>query len=78
MFTDEEIRNQATGNMIRKYCNCGILIWEVPSKRFLPRYEEKIICPKCGADHSRKAPMGYRIRHAFRKSKLKLVAKVLR
>ena len=45
---------------IKHDCSCGAPIWEGS----LPRYEETIVCPQCGRDHSRNPPWRVRIRWA--------------
>jgi len=67
MFTEQEQENLKTGNMIRRWCDCGTLIWEVPSERFLPRYIETIICHNCGKDWSRRGPLCWKLRLRMRK-----------
>lgn len=67
MFTEQEKQNLKTGDMIRKWCDCGTLIWEVPSERFLPRYIETIICHTCGKDWSRKGPFLWKFRLKLRR-----------
>lgn len=76
MFTEEEKRRLKTKQgLIQKWCDCGTLIWEVPSERFLPKYTETILCT-CGKDHSRKAPLGWRLRHWFKRVARRLVLKL--
>jgi len=79
MLTDQEKDNLATGNMIREHCpDCGTLVWETPSKRFLPRYTETIICPKCKRDCSRKAPFFYKVKAKISFIKKKLAVRMLK
>lgn len=78
MLTEEEKDNLETGNLISEYCkDCGTLVWQSPSKRFLPRYDETIICPKCKRDCSRKAPLVYKIKTKLGSIKKKIARKVL-
>lgn len=44
---------------IRKYCECGTLIWAGG----LPGYLEQVICLTCKTDHSRKLPLLLRLRY---------------
>lgn len=52
---------------LRRYCGCGTLIWDVSGRPWLPKYTESIICPMCGADHSREAPLWWVVRFAWRR-----------
>ena len=52
---------------LKRFCGCGTLVWDVPGAPWLPRYTESIICPNCGADHSRKAPLWWVARFAWRR-----------
>ena len=38
---------------LKKYCSCGVLVWDVQHRGQLPRYEGCVICLGCGQDHSR-------------------------
>ncbi len=79
MLTEQEKENLKTGNMIRGHCpECGTLVWECPSERFLPRYDETIICPKCRRDCSRKAPLAHRMKTRISNIKRKIAAKVFK
>ena len=47
---------------IVKVCGCGAPIWEGA----LPHYQELILCPDCGHDHTRQPPLWWRIRWGVR------------
>ena len=49
--------------LLTKICRCGTSVWEVQAEQFLPRYEEQVLCPQCGVDHSRNPPLLWRLRY---------------
>ncbi len=51
------------GRIIGK-CKCGGVIWDVKHLSQIPSYFEKIVCPNCGADCSRRPSLLFRYRYA--------------
>ena len=50
-----------------RFCDCGATIWDVAALSRLPSYFERLLCPGCGADHSRHPPLHWRLRYGLRK-----------
>ena len=48
---------------LKHVCACGAAIWDVAGAGRLPKYTELIVCPSCGADHSRRPPLRWRLRY---------------
>lgn len=46
--------------------DCGALVWDVPTARELPSYRGLVLCPGCGRDYSRRAPILWQLRHFLR------------
>lgn len=50
-----------------KYCECGRLVWDGPTKQSQPGYEEEILCPNCGRDNSNQPSLDWRGRYVIHK-----------
>jgi len=31
-----------------RYCDCGALLWDVPTAALVPKYPRRVICHRCG------------------------------
>ena len=54
-------------NRLRRVCKCGDMVWDVEGPHRLPTYQEEIICPGCGRDHSRPPGLTWRLRFGLRR-----------
>ena len=49
-----EERHRTPMHPVYKFCDCGVLVWDVMSSARLPKFSETIICWHCQKDHSRR------------------------